>query len=280
MISTASDYLARSPTAQAQARLDLGAGRSVTIWENQSDRIFYDTPKDHTFSFYLKGGTGTRRLDAGGVSGWPGAVCVLTEGHSSDWEITAAFRFLHLVLPDDTLRAWFSRIHDRDARYADVPEIVYQAAPALTAPLAQLAQAAVTCDPLQADAAVAELIYRLPQRPKALQGGLTAHQLQRTDDWIDANLGGAIRLCDLAAVAGLSEFHFHRMFKASRGTSPHKWVLMRRIDAAKTGLQGRASIADIAAACGFSCQSHLTRTFRAQTGMTPAMYRQRLADWG
>lgn len=277
MFSTVSDYLERSPTAQARARLDLGAGRTVTIWENHSDRIFYDKPRGHTFSLYLKGGTGTRRLDAGGIAGWPGAICVLPEGQTSDWEITAPFRFLHLVLPDEPLRAWFSRIHDRDARYFDVTEIMYDVVPAMTVPLAQLAYAAETNDPLSADGAVAELIYHLPERPKMLQGGLTAKQLRRTDEWIDANLGASIRLSDLAAEAGLSEFHFHRMFRTSRGTSPHKWVMMRRIDAAKDRLGGNGSISDTAAACGFSCQSHLTRVFKAQTGMTPALYRQRLS---
>lgn len=275
MVSTVSDYLERSPTAQARARLDLGAGRTVTIWENRTDRIFYDKPKGHTFSLYLKGGTGTRRLDAGGITGWPGAICVLPEGQTSDWEITTPFRFVHLVLPDEPLRAWFSRIHDRDARYFDVTEIMYDAAPAMTVPLSRLAHAAQMNDPLSADGAVAELIYSLPERPKELQGGLTAKQLRRTDEWIDANLGTSIRLSDLAAVAGLSEFHFHRMFRTSRGTSPHKWVMMRRVNAARDRLGGNGSISDIAAACGFSCQSHLTRIFKAQTGMTPAVYRRR-----
>lgn len=277
MFSTVSDYLERSPTAQARARLDLGAGRTVTIWENHSDRIFYDKPRGHTFSLYLKGGTGTRRLDAGGMAGWPGAICVLPEGQTSDWEITTPFRFVHLVLPDEPLRAWFSRIHDRDARYFDVTEVMYDVAPEMTDPLARLAYAAETNDPLSADAAVAELIYHLPERPKTLQGGLTANQLRRTDEWIEANLGASIRLSDLAAEAGLSEFHFHRMFRASRGTSPHKWVMMRRIEAAKAGLSCGGSISDIAATCGFSCQSHLTRAFKTQTGMTPAVFRHRLS---
>lgn len=277
MFSTVSDYLERSSTAQRHARLDLGSGRTVTIWENHNDRIFYDKPKGHTFSLYLKGGTGTRRLDAGGIVGWPGAICVLPEGQTSDWEITTPFRFLHLVLPDEPLRAWFSRIHDRDARYLDVTEIMYGAVPTMAAPLADLVHAARMNDPLSADSAVAELIFRLPERPKTLRGGLTARQLKRTDEWIDENLGSTIRLSDLAAEAGLSEFHFHRMFRASRGTAPHKWVTIRKIEAAKERLKRDDSIAEIAAACGFCCQSHLTRVFKAQIGMTPAVYRQRLS---
>jgi len=209
--------------------------------------------------------------------GFPGAICVLPEGQTSDWEITSPFQFLHLVLPDEPLRASFSRIHDRDARYFDLAEIMYDVAPSMTGPLKELVLAATLNDALLADAAVAELIYGLPERRRTIQGGLTSKQLRRTDEWIDANLCAAIRLCDLAAEVGLSEFHFHRMFRASRGTSPHKWVTMRKVDAAKDKLRRESSIAEIASACGFSCQSHLTRVFKAQTGMTPAVYRQRLS---
>lgn len=278
MLSTVSDYLEWSSTAHKHAQLNLGAGRTVTIWENHSDRIFYDKPKGHTFSLYLKGGTGTRRLDAGGIAGRPGAICVLPEGQTSDWEITSPFQFLHLVLPDEPLRTAFSRIHDRDARYFDLAEIMYSDAPSMAGPLTQLVFAAKSNDPLLADSAVAELIYSLPERRRTLNGGLTTHQLRKIDEWIDANLGATIRLSDLAAEAGLSEFHFHRMFRTSRGTSPHKWVTMRKIEDVKDKLRRESSIAEIASVCGFSCQSHLTRTFKALTGMTPAVYRQNLSD--
>lgn len=277
---TVSEYLERSPTARARARLDLGAGRAVTIWENHNDRVFYDRPEGHAFSLYLKGGTGTRRLDAGGISGWPGAICVLPEGQSSEWEITRPFRFLHLVLPDAALRAGFSRIHDRDARYFDLPELMYAASPDLSAPLLRLARAAVAADALAGDEAMADLIQRLPERRVSLRGGLTSRQLGRAEEWIAAHLDGPIRLADLAEAAGLSEYHFHRMFRASRGTSPHKWVTMRRVEAAKARLRGAGSIAEVASACGFACQSHLTRVFKAETGVTPALYRRSLLGRG
>ncbi|MEM9358469.1 MAG: hypothetical protein AAGB04_19965, partial [Pseudomonadota bacterium] len=59
---------------------------------------------------------------------------------TSDWEITSPFQFLHLVLPDEPLRAWFSRIHDRDARAFELTEILYKDAPAVSVPLARLVQ--------------------------------------------------------------------------------------------------------------------------------------------
>ncbi len=273
MCYTVSDYLDQSPNAHARARLALGAGRTVTIWENDDARILYDKPIGHTFSLYLRGGTGTKRLDAGGVSGWPGAICVLPEGQISDWEITSPFRFLHLVLPDEPLRASFSRIHDRDARYFDLAEVMYDDAPTMMGPLVRLVEAAKTSNVLLADCAIAELIHQLPDQPVILKGGLSTRQLRQVDEWIEANLASSIRLADLAAQTDLSEFHFHRMFRTSRGTSPHKWVLMRRLEAAKRQLAGCDSLPSIATNCGFSCQSHFTRLFKADIGTTPAKYR-------
>ena len=108
MSRTVQDFLGASPTARIAARLELGGRRAVTIWENRDDRVLYEKPEGHTFSFYLAGGTGTRRLDAGGVAGWPGAVSILPEGQGSTWEITAPFRFVHLYLTDARLRSGFA----------------------------------------------------------------------------------------------------------------------------------------------------------------------------
>lgn len=235
--------------------------------------MLYDATCGHTFSLYLDGGQGTRRLDRYCNGGWPGAVSVMPAGQWSDWEITTAFRFVHFHLPDDTLRAAYARTIDRDARLLDIREVTQDHDPAMMHPLAQMARAALNGDVLQADVAAAELIASLPERTITLKGGLSPRQLSLVDEWIAVHLGEAIRLADLAAVADLSEFHFHRMFFATRGTSPHRWVQSRRIDAAKILLSGGEPIAAIAASCGFSGQSHLTRVFKAETGTTPAAYR-------
>lgn len=212
------------------------------------------------------------RHRAGGTGGWPGSVCVMPAGHRSDWEITTPFRFVHFDLPDNTLRAAYVRTFDVDARQLDLREITQEEEPALARPLARMARAAETGDILLAESAAADLVSCLSHRTITLKGGLTSRQLRCTDEWIAANLGYSIRLADLAAQAGLSEFHFHRIFSLSRGISPHKWVMMRRIDAAKAKLHGDERIADIATTCGFACQSHMTRAFKAETGTTPVRY--------
>ena len=273
MPQTVDDFLNNSPQAQAVATLDIGMNRHVTVWQNNNDRVLYDGPQGHAFSLYLEGGTGTHRLDKGGVTGWPGTTCVLPEGHRSDWEIVSAIRLVHLYLPDSELRAAYTRIHDRDARLLDIQELTFSNAPKLARPLSLMAQAAFEDMALLADQAVSDLVGGLPASDIRLNGGLAPHILRRTDEWMDANLDQPIRLADLAAQANLSEYHFHHMFRVSRGVAPHHWLTNRRIDRAKAMLLS-ADISEVATACGFSSQSHLSRVFKRYTGLTPAAYRK------
>jgi AraC family transcriptional regulator len=273
MSVTIHDMLSCNSTARAISRLDLGSGRSIAVWENQDAHVLYDAPRGNTFSLYLRGGRSSRRVDRNQAIGWTGAVCIMPEGHRSEWAISSQFRFVHLYLPDDKLRAAYARTHDRDARQLDLREEILVDAPMFATPLAQMAYAAETGDALMADAALAELVGHLPQSAPKLRGGLSPRSLRNVDEWIDANLDQQIRLHDLAQLAGLSEFHFHRMFRLSRGIAPHAWITARRCDLAKRMLRGAIPIAEIASACGFSNQSHLTRVFVRQTGLTPARYR-------
>ena len=274
MHQTVEGFLSRSTGANATGKMDLGAGCGVVIWENQNDRVRYERPDNHTFSLYLKNGTGTRRLDAGGVAGWPGAVCVMPAGHQSDWEITTQFEFVHLYLSDEKLRSAFSKIHDCDARRLDLAEENFVDKPKVAGPLAELACAARSDDTLRAETALSELIGRLPGRAIRVSGGLPNHVLRRVEDYIDANLARVIHLDDLARLANMSGCHFHRMFRLARGCPPHDWITQHRVRRAKSLLRSQTSIAAVAVDCGFSSQSHLTRVFREQTGRTPGQYRR------
>jgi AraC family transcriptional regulator len=280
MSQTVRDFLGRSPVATISAQMDLGMGGTVAIWENHNDRLHYDNPQNHTFSLYLKGGTGVRRIDAGGIAGYPGALCIMPEGCGSEWEVAAPFRFVHLYLSDARLRSGFAHTHDCDARRLDLPEATFVSDPRLAAPLMQLARAAGTGDALFAESALAELYGALRSKQVIVRGGLAPRILRRIDDWIEAHLDEVIHLDDIARLAGLSGFHVHRMFRLSRGLAPHAWITARRVDRARILLRSNQPIAEIAIACGFSSQSHLTRAFRRQTGRTPAEYRSISKDYG
>ncbi len=97
----------------------------------------------------------------------------------------------------------------------------------------------------------------------------------QVSEYINAYLDRDIKLADLASVAGVSQFHFSRLFKQSIGISPHKYLLKERVERAKHLLKNsKLAIAEIAFQCGFNSQSHLGKSFRELTGVTPGVYRK------
>ena len=105
--------------------------------------------------------------------------------------------------------------------------------------------------------------------------GLGDRKLLQISEYINAHLDQEVKLADLAAVAGVSQFHFSRLFKQSMGISPHKYLLQQRVEQAKQLLKNsKLAIAEIALQCGFNSQSHLGKYFREFTGVTPSSYRR------
>ena len=99
-------------------------------------------------------------------------------------------------------------------------------------------------------------------------------RLRRVLDYISAHLAAEITLADLARVAGLSTFHFARMFTLAIGVSPHRYVSRMRLENAMAEIAaGRLPLAQIALNASFSSQASFTRAFRRATGMTPGEYR-------
>ena len=99
--------------------------------------------------------------------------------------------------------------------------------------------------------------------------------IQKAIRWIEDNLDEGLTLNQLAKVAGLSAWHFLRVFKAKYHLSPHNYIKNRRLAKAKRMLsETNIPISHIAYDCGFSSQSHLTTTFKQHFGCTPGRYRQ------
>ena len=110
---------------------------------------------------------------------------------------------------------------------------------------------------------------------RSLRGGLAPWQERRAKQVMDANLDGEILLNELAKQCGLSSSHFSRAFRQSTGTSPHRWLLYQRVEKAKRLLRDRqSSLSEVALACGFADQSHLTRVFAKLLGVGPAAWRR------
>jgi len=80
---------------------------------------------------------------------------------------------------------------------------------------------------------------------------------------------------ELAALCGYSPDYFARLFKAGVGTTPARYGLLRRLDAASQQLLfTRKSIDEIARETGFVDRSHFSRAFAAHWGVPPAAYRK------
>jgi len=128
-------------------------------------------------------------------------------------------------------------------------------------------------------AAIAARLFADPREPGADAKGLAPCQLRRVVEYLDAHLAGRVDLAHLAALAGLSQSHFSRAFKASTGMAPYRWQLDARIRRAQALLiDTSASLDDVAEATGFADAVHFGRTFRKLTGATPAAWRHDRKD--
>jgi AraC-like DNA-binding protein len=78
---------------------------------------------------------------------------------------------------------------------------------------------------------------------------------------------------DIAEQAGLSIFSLIRRFTKTYGMSPHAWRMQLRANEAARQLSTGEPLVKVAAACGFSDQAHLTRTFKRVYGVTPGQYK-------
>lgn len=109
---------------------------------------------------------------------------------------------------------------------------------------------------------------------KQCVNGLTNKKLALVLDLIENDLSEDLSLSILANAAGLSEYHFLRMFKQSTGVTPHQYVINQRIERAKELLQRtNMSITEIAYLLGFSAPAHFTHHFRRKTGVAPSKLR-------
>ncbi len=110
--------------------------------------------------------------------------------------------------------------------------------------------------------------------PQRHRPGREAGPIARTRRHLDEGYMQDLSLTDLAAIAGLSRYHFLRAFRREVGVTPHTYLTGRRIAAAKRLLAGAEPLSVVALACGFYDQSHFTRSFKGCTGLTPGQYRR------
>ena len=105
--------------------------------------------------------------------------------------------------------------------------------------------------------------------------GLDRQTLQLVIDYMEAHLAENLSVHDLAQVAGVSKFHFNRLFKQSTQHTPYQFFLQRRLERAKHLLDyDDLTISQISYQLGFNDQSHFSKRFKEAYGLTPRCYRK------
>lgn len=128
-------------------------------------------------------------------------------------------------------------------------------------------------------AAFARLLARHSYQPPALpRAGIEHQAVARVKERLRGSLDADLTLAELARTACLSPWHFIRVFARHTGLTPHAWLMQQRARAARELLLSGLPIAQAAAQTGFTDQSHLTRTLKRITGLTPGQFRNSVQE--
>lgn len=108
-----------------------------------------------------------------------------------------------------------------------------------------------------------------PARP-LLKPAWRAARLAR--DYLEDNIARSVHSKELEAITGLDRYALSRHFRAAFSTSPHRFLVMRRLQQARRLIEIGEPLAQIAIAAGFSDQSHFNRQFKKAFGITPGRW--------
>jgi AraC-like DNA-binding protein len=139
--------------------------------------------------------------------------------------------------------------------------------------------------PLAAQSAVMELVIaiagELLENPRVPSEAAEASPaLERVRECLHDGDKGWIDLDTLAQQAGISRFHLLRSFKKRYGLPPHAYQVALRVAKAQQLLRRGFALAEVAAECGFTDQSHFTRHFKQALGVPPGRFARDIAGAG
>ena len=95
-------------------------------------------------------------------------------------------------------------------------------------------------------------------------------------EYLDANITRTVASDELERVTGQDRYELSRQFRKAYGTSPYRYLTMRRLEKARAAIAAGFSLADAALSVGFCDQAHMSRRFRDNYGISPGSW-QRLA---
>jgi AraC-like DNA-binding protein len=209
-----------------------------------------------------------------------GAVPVINPGevHTGSRAVEEGWKYRVFYLPVDYVHALANEVHGS-----------IRAAPWFSADIVRdddlrrrltLAHRSLEAndDPLAAETALLDALSTLLLRhagerraPAVLLPD--ARRIEVMKERMADDLAAPLTLAELAASVGLSSFHAARLFSRAAGLAPHAWRNQMRLTRALGALRAGVSVTEVAAASGFTDQSHFTRHFKRAFGVPPGRWR-------
>lgn len=239
-----------------------------------ADRPFAEAHAKHSISYVRRGSFGYRwrgrsfELVAGSVLvGYPGDEYMCTHDHHEGGDECLSFQYACEVIDEFTPKATW--------RVGALPPV---------APLMVLGAWAQSVADADSNVGLDELGLMLGTRLAQVTTGKSpdaskpsARDRRRAVEtalWIDANAHRDIDLATAANLAGLSCYHFLRVFSAVVGVTPHQYLVRARLrNAARLLVESETSITEIAFDVGFNDVSNFVRTFGRAAGASPRAFR-------
>lgn len=101
--------------------------------------------------------------------------------------------------------------------------------------------------------------------------------VHRIREMLDDAYDQEVAVAELADAVHLHERYLISLFKTATGIPPHQYLIARRLELARRLMSSRQSLCAVAAATGFTDQSHLTRHFKRTFGVTPGAFQRDVA---
>jgi len=207
----------------------------------------------------------------------PGQVCLLYPDEAHDGRAGTGDGFGYRIVYVEP-RLLTDALRTLRGRPGPLP---YASEPVSTNPMLSRALDAAfsgSLEPLAVDSLVVGLAEGLMAAERGGGGAVRSRRvdvraLERARQFLDAEKTRVVHSRELEAITGLTRYDLARQFRIAFGTSPYRYLLMRRLEFARQRIHRERPLVEVADETGFADQAHFTRVFRSAFGLTPARYR-------
>ncbi|WP_188080140.1 AraC family transcriptional regulator [Neorhizobium sp. P12A] len=203
----------------------------------------------------------------------PGMTCICMPNRNVMAEVPGPVDFLQLHIRKSDVRRKLRAASGASVEMIPRDSLVYQLARAILTPPEAI-------DESSAETLAEAIALRSTQiiRPNKRVAPLAKWRLRQVFDFVASNLARTILIDDMAAAAGLSRSQFAAQFRLSTGCTPHEYILLQRVEAAKQMLlDPSTSLIEVALAVGFQNQAHFSTVFKQFVNETPGRWRKDIA---